>query len=227
MPDSDICNTKPRIILHGGAGNTSHENVQPERLALFRSSMIRVLQSTRAELAKPHVTALDAACHAVALMEDDELFNCGKGAVFTWARTIELEVSVMVLSGYRKRGVGVMTLRHVKNPIKLAKEMLIRGEEPDGGGAYGHCQLCGEEVEELAKKWGLEIVDEDYFWTRRRWDEHRRGLKKESHAKRSDLGCWKEAETPRHFCEDQFECHCDRCSKIAMLLKRSQIETKM
>lgn len=182
-----VGNVKPRIILHGGAGNISHENVPPKRAAKFRQSMLGVLRSTLAELAKPTVTALDAACHAVALMEDDELFNCGKGAVFTRAGTIELEASVMVSNGFRKRGVGAMMLQHVKNPVKLAKEMLVRGEALDGGGAYGHCQLSGQELEDLAEDWGLQLVNEDYFWTRRRWDEHRRGLEKESELEDGDL----------------------------------------
>ena len=82
----------------------------------------------------------------------------------------------MVSSGYRKRGVGVMGVTRVRNPILLAREMLVRGEESDGGGAQGHCQLTGDVCERLAGEWGLERVDRGYFWTRRRWEEHRRGL---------------------------------------------------
>jgi len=55
--------------------------------------------------------------------------------------------------------------------------MLLRGELGDGGGAQGHCQLSGEYLESLAKEWGLEMVEQTYFFTQRRWDEHRRGLK--------------------------------------------------
>ncbi len=96
----------------------------------------------------------------------------------------------MVSKGHRKRGCGVVLLKHVKNPILLAREMLIRGEtdggggndggegDPSGGsgGAQGHCMLGGPTVEELAKKWGLKMVAEKYFFTKRRWEEHRRGL---------------------------------------------------
>ena len=84
----------------------------------------------------------------------------------------------MVSSGYRKRGVGVMGVTRVRNPILLAKEMLVRGEESDGGGAQGHCQLTGDVCERLAGDWDLETVDRGYFWTRRRWEEHRKGLGK-------------------------------------------------
>lgn len=91
----------------------------------------------------------------------------------------------MVTRNFHKRACAVVLVNKVKNPIKLAREMLVRGEK-DGsgdsaqsggaGGAQGHCCLGGETVEKLARHWGLEMVDESYFWTRRRWDEHKRGL---------------------------------------------------
>lgn len=96
----------------------------------------------------------------------------------------------MTTHGYHKRACGVVLLKHVKNPIKLAREMLVRGQtdatgghnagesgDPGGsGGAQGHVCLGGETAENLAREWGLEVVDEKYFWTRKRWDEHLRGL---------------------------------------------------
>ncbi|KAK5014471.1 hypothetical protein LTR39_003128 [Cryomyces antarcticus] len=85
----------------------------------------------------------------------------------------------MVSNGYRRHGVGCMMLRRVRNPIKLAREMLIREEEENGGGAQGHCQLSGEPLEHLAEAWGLELVSPDYFWTKKRWEEHMRGLAEE------------------------------------------------
>jgi L-asparaginase len=121
----------------------------------------------------------------VTLLEDDPLYNSGKGAVFTREGKNELESSIMVSNGYKKRGVGCMLLRHVKNPIKLARELLIKGEEADGGGAADHCQYSGEFVEGLAKGWGLDIVDPSYFFTQKRWDEHQRGLDEEK--KKADL----------------------------------------
>jgi len=92
----------------------------------------------------------------------------------------------MVSKGMRKRGVGVMGVTRVRNPILLAREMLVRGEADDGGGAQGHCQLEGEVCERLAGEWGLELVSRGYFWTRKRWEEHRAGL--------GEDGFWAEAE---------------------------------
>ena len=89
----------------------------------------------------------------------------------------------MVTRGFHKRACAVVLVNKVKNPIKLAREMLVRGDEDgsdgrdlSGGGAQGHCCLGGETVEKLAKDWGLEMVEESYFWTRKRWDEHKKGL---------------------------------------------------
>lgn len=223
-----VGNVKPRIIIHGGAGDISHENVPPERLAKFRESMVKVMRSALVELSKPTVTALDAACHVVATMEDDELFNCGKGAVFTRAGTIELEASVMVSNGLRKRGVGAMMLQHVKNPVLLAREMLVRGEEADGGGAYNHCQLSGQELEDLAEDWGMQIVSEDYFWTRRRWDEHRRGLERESELDDGEVEVWKGRAKRRHQCKEGGKLWCGQCwRKGARAESNKETERKM
>ena len=86
----------------------------------------------------------------------------------------------MVTRGFSKRACAVVLVNRVKNPIKLAREMLVRGDEYGSGGgasgAQGHCCLGGETVERLAEDWGMEMVDESYFWTRKRWDEHKRGL---------------------------------------------------
>ncbi|GME64617.1 putative l-asparaginase precursor protein [Neofusicoccum parvum] len=168
----------PRIIIHGGAGNISRANVPADSYANYRASLTRILGLARAELAKPGATALDVATYAVALFEDDPLFNAGRGAVFTRAGTNELEASVMVSSGRHKRGTGAMLLRRVKNPIRLAREMLVRGDAVGGGGAQHHVQLAAPYVEELAEEWGLETVEPAYFFTQRRWDEHRKGLER-------------------------------------------------
>ena len=111
----------------------------------------------------------------------------------------------MVSRGYRKRGVGVSLVRKVKSPVELAAEVLRKGEEGapsdgggwcgvvegvddeesgggggvGGGGAQGHVHLSGKEVEKLAEGWGLEMCEESWFWTRKRWEEHKRGLERD------------------------------------------------
>lgn len=191
-------NIKPRTIIHGGAGNISRSTVPPDREKAYRASMLNIIASAHALLEQGHA-ALGVATHAVSLFEDDPLFNCGRGAVFTRAGTVELESSIMVSRGYRKRGVGCMLLKRVKHPIQLARELLIRGEEDDekGGGAYAHSQLSGDELERLAVKWGLEMVDPKWFWTKRQWDEHRKGLQKEKGSRIAQFTAKSELEEPR------------------------------
>ncbi|KAI7247990.1 N-terminal nucleophile aminohydrolase, partial [Hortaea werneckii] len=174
---------RPRIIIHGGAGNITPANLPPNLYATYRHALLKILRSASSQLhTNPTASALDVAASAVTDLENNPLFNSGHGAVFTTQETHELEASIMCSDPvrYRKRGVGVMKVRRVKNPILVAKAMLERGNEEDGGGAQGHVQLEGETCEELAGKWGLEMVRPSYFWTRKRWDEHRRGLGLES-----------------------------------------------
>lgn len=139
-------------------------------------------------------SALEIATYAVTQLENIPLFNAGHGAVFTRDGLNELEASVMVSRGHAKRGMGVMGLRHVKHPIQLAAKLLEHGDEDlsamtrecrYGGGeldapsAQGHTQLYGQAAEQLAERYGLEMVEKEYFFTQRRWDEHTRALERE------------------------------------------------
>ncbi|KAK6442573.1 hypothetical protein LTR95_001196 [Oleoguttula sp. CCFEE 5521] len=178
MYSSKSASVTPNIIIHGGCGNIKRQNLPPDAYRAYRASLLVILDSANSKLRQPGAKAIDVATFVVSLLENDTLFNAGHGAVFTRTGTQELEASVMVSRGYRKRGVGVMKLSHVKNPILLAKEMLIRGNEDDGGGAQGHVQLAGESCEQLASEWGLDLVKPSYFWTKKRWAEHRRALGK-------------------------------------------------
>lgn len=148
-------------------------------------------------------SALEVATHAVVQLENDPLFNSGHGAVFTRDGINQLEASVMVSRGFKKRGVGVMGLRHVRNPVLLARRMLEHGEQDLAGGqdelepstrvldapsAQGHTQLYGEVAEQLARHYGCAMVEPDYYFTQQRWDEHVRALEKEKQGK--SFGTW-------------------------------------
>ncbi|KAL7806708.1 N-terminal nucleophile aminohydrolase [Trichoderma aethiopicum] len=201
---------QPRLIIHGGAGNIQRSNFPPEKYAAYRDALLSIVTKTQTfmnsspssynEKIKNHPSALDIATHAVVLLEDNPLFNSGHGAVFTRDGVNELEASVMVSRGLKKRGVGVMGLRRVRNPILLAQRMLERGEEDlapagdddddvtghvkgnddlDVPSAQGHTQLHGPTAEKLATNYGLALVDPSYFFTQQRWDEHIRALERE------------------------------------------------
>ncbi|KAF2641020.1 N-terminal nucleophile aminohydrolase [Massarina eburnea CBS 473.64] len=182
--------TMPRIIIHGGAGNITRQSMTKERYDAYHTSLLQILNLSSEYLSKPGTTALDAATYAVSLLENDTLYNSGKGAVFSREGKNELECSIMVSNGYRKRGVGCTMLQHVKNPVKLARELLLKGETDGGDGSQDHCQYSGGFVEGLAEKWGLEMVEPDYFFTQQRWDEHRRGLDEEKRTESGEMSDW-------------------------------------
>lgn len=85
--------TTPRLVIHGGAGNITRSNLPPSSYAPYARTLLD-LTSFTSKLLAHGATALSAATHAVAVLEDCPLFNCGKGAVFTRDGTIELEASV-------------------------------------------------------------------------------------------------------------------------------------
>lgn len=164
MAMSNTSAFKPTLILHGGAGDIRRADLPPELYAKYEISLQSYLRSTK-DLLNNDATALDAAVHAVSLMEDDELFNCGRGSVFTSAGSIEMEASVMVTSveenehnpnpnqnqGLMKRGSAVSGLRNVRHPIRLARESLLRtgydvNGRPNGDGGSMHMQLDRKSV---------------------------------------------------------------------------------
>jgi L-asparaginase len=178
----------PTLILHGGAGNITRKNLPPALYDQYESSLLKYLDSAR-QLLNSGSSALDAAVHAVSLMEDDPLYNCGRGSVFTEKGTIEMEASIMVASvdpdrqgkddasiaAEQKRGASVSLIKETRHPIQLAREVLL--VRPTGKASSMHCQLSGLDVEEWGwKERGLERKDHEWFWTKRRWGEHLRDL---------------------------------------------------
>lgn len=71
---------QPKLIIHGGAGNITRENLPPDSYAKY-AAVLRSIHRSTAQLLAKGATALDAATCAVTLFEDCPLFNCGKGAV--------------------------------------------------------------------------------------------------------------------------------------------------
>ncbi|KAF3352022.1 hypothetical protein VdG1_09476 [Verticillium dahliae VDG1] len=109
---SETLKVKPRLIIHGGAGNITHAYLQPKDWEAYRKSLLTILAKTNTYMTTRLSTgrlpsALETATHAVSLLENDPLYNSGHGAVFTRDGINELEASVMVSRGHKKRAVGV------------------------------------------------------------------------------------------------------------------------
>ncbi|KXJ88397.1 nucleophile aminohydrolase [Microdochium bolleyi] len=135
--------TKPRLIIHGGAGNIGL-SMPPEKYEGYKTALLTIIASTNKYMNTPKPkddtpgtetgvarlpSALDVATFAMTQLEDNPLFNSAKGAVFTRDGLNEHEASLMVTRGHAKRAIAVAGLQRVRNPILLCKEMLERGEK--------------------------------------------------------------------------------------------------
>jgi beta-aspartyl-peptidase (threonine type) len=145
------------LVIHGGAGTILKKNMTPQKEALYIAGLTRALKSGYAKI-KAGKTSIDAVEAAIHVLEDDSLFNAGKGAVFTNDGKNELDASIMDGKNLMAGAVaGVTTLR---NPISAARAVMEKSE---------HVMMVGAGAEKFAKQAGLEIVDPKYFRTESRW----------------------------------------------------------
>jgi len=156
----------PVLVIHGGAGVVA-KDVTPQREKAVRATLQRALESGYAQLraGKP---ALDAVTAVITVLEDDPLFNAGKGAVFTHDGRNELDASIM--DGSTLRAGSVANVHRVKNPILLARAVMEKSP---------HVMLVGDGAEEFARSVGVELVDPKYFYTEDRWQQLQDALKKD------------------------------------------------
>jgi beta-aspartyl-peptidase (threonine type) len=144
------------IAVHGGAGDLPPTERSPEREAEYHAGLERALRAGEAML-RGGGTSLDAVVAAVQALEEDPLFNAGRGAVIGANGACELDASLM--DGRDLRAGAVTGLRHVRSPIGLAR--LVMEHSP-------HVMLAGTGAEEFALEQGLEPVPNRYFVTERR-----------------------------------------------------------
>jgi beta-aspartyl-peptidase (threonine type) len=161
------------IAIHGGAGTITKNNMTPEKELAYRSKLEEALNIGYSILEKGG-SSLNAVEATVRIMENSELFNAGKGAVFTNAGTNELDASIM--DGSNLKAGAVAGVKMVKNPISAARKVM---EET------WHVMLSGDGADLFAKNQNLEIVDPSYFYTQQRWDS----LKKTQSEKHGTVGC--------------------------------------
>jgi beta-aspartyl-peptidase (threonine type) len=145
------------LVIHGGAGTIERGKMSAEREQEYRAALERALIAGY-EILKRGGSSLDATEAAVRVLEDDPHFNAGKGAVFTNAGTNELDAAIM--DGKTLRAGAVASLKHIKNPINLARLVMEKS---------GHVMMDGEGAEAFAAANGLELVDQKYFYTEERW----------------------------------------------------------
>ncbi len=162
------------IVIHGGAGTILKSNMTPEREAEYTAKLNEVLK-TGYKILENGGTALDAVNAAINIMEDSPLFNAGKGAVLTEKGVAELDASIM--DGKNLMAGAVAGVRHIKNPINLAR--LVMEKSP-------HVMMVGEGAEEFGKENNIEMVDNSYFITKERWESYQKMLKREEERKKAE-----------------------------------------
>ncbi|MGB3808190.1 MAG: isoaspartyl peptidase/L-asparaginase [Erythrobacter sp.] len=141
------------IAIHGGAGTLDRNAMTPERREGYEVALQQALDAGAAILAEGG-SAMDAVKAAIVPMEDNPLFNAGRGAVFTWDGVNELDASIM---DGRDRSAGAVTgVTTIRNPILLADA--VRTESP-------HVFLMGEGAEEFAATQEIETAPPEWFAT--------------------------------------------------------------
>lgn len=162
------------IAIHGGAGNTSPENMPEASRKAYREKLQEALGKGETML-QDGATALETVEQVINILENSPLFNAGKGAVFTHDGHNELDASIMDGSNLNAGAVAGVT--DIKNPITAAKHVMMNSE---------HVLLAGKGASEFARLQNLEIVEPSYFHTEKRWKSLQRALQDEKHG---TVGC--------------------------------------
>jgi beta-aspartyl-peptidase (threonine type) len=159
---------KIAIALHGGAGNIEKMNLSEEEKKAYLHVMDSAL-SVGYEFLKTGGSSVDAVEKVLCVLEDSPLFNAGKGSVFSHDGKIEMDAAIM--DGKTLDAGCLAGVRHIKNPISLAKLIMRKSNT---------VFLHGEGAEDFAKEKGMSLVDTSYFFTQERWDQLQNALKKDS-----------------------------------------------
>jgi L-asparaginase / beta-aspartyl-peptidase len=145
------------FAIHGGAGTIRREDLTPEQERAYRDALTTALQAGY-DVVRRGGEATDAVKAAIVTMEDSELFNAGKGAVFTTDAAHELDAAIM--DGGSLDTGAVTGVEHIKNPILLADTVRTGSR---------HVMFAGYGAELYAQAKGFQLVTQDYFHTDRRW----------------------------------------------------------
>ena len=159
-----------QLAIHGGAGVVEPSSLPPEKAAAYRASLNAALEAG-ARVLRSGGASLDAVEAAVRLLEDDPLFNAGKGSVFTAEGRNELDASIM--DGRTRQAGAVAGVTRTRNPVSLARAVMEKSP---------HVMLTGAGADAFSLQQSLEQVDPGYFRTEERWQQFLRWRDKKSSA---------------------------------------------
>ena len=146
------------IAIHGGAGTIDKAKFSPEQEKAYRAKLSEAVEAGYSVLEKGG-ESLDAVTAAITVLEQSEFFNAGRGAVYTYDGGHELDASIM--DGRNRQAGAVAGVKHVESPIKLARLVMDNSV---------HVMLSGQGAEEFAKEQGIELIENNLFDTKHRYD---------------------------------------------------------
>jgi L-asparaginase / beta-aspartyl-peptidase len=145
------------LAIHGGAGTLPRAEAGDEKERSYRAGLAAALDAGYAVL-QPGGTSLEAVTRAVMVLEDDPLFNAGRGSVFTYDGQNEMDAAIM--DGSTLKAGAVCGVTHIRNPIQLARTVMQHSE---------FVILHGAGAEEFALSRDFVLVPRSYFYTAERW----------------------------------------------------------
>jgi L-asparaginase / beta-aspartyl-peptidase len=152
------------IAIHGGAGVAPR--LSARKAAAYRKGLSLAV-AAGFDVLKRGGASLDAVTAAIVALEDDPLFNAGRGAVYNAAGKHELDASIM--EGATLRAGAVAAVRRIRNPILAARAVMEHSP---------HVLLCGTGAEAFAVERGIRTVGPAYFHTAARLQALKKGLKR-------------------------------------------------
>lgn len=146
------------LAIHGGAGTINRATMTPEKEAAYHDGLVRALAAGH-EVLKWGGSSLDAVTAAVIQLEDEPLFNAGRGAVFNSDGKQEMDAAVM--EGTSGRAGAIAGICGPRNPVLAARAVMEKSD---------HVFFSGEGAARFCREAGLEHVDPEWFFTQTRWD---------------------------------------------------------
>src|ERR1700710_515003 len=150
---------KLTLVIHGGAGTIMKEEMSPELEKAYLEGLQDALDAGFAVLEEGG-SAVNAVKAAIVILEDNLLFNAGRGSVFTKKGVQEMDAAIM--EGKNLDAGAVAGIRNVRNPIELAAEVMYNSN---------HVFLSGKGANDFAIKQGVKLEPEEYFFSQFRYDQ--------------------------------------------------------
>ena len=155
------------LVVHGGAGVIERSSMTPEAERDYRAGIREAITAAGAVLDKGG-SSVDAVETAIKILEDNPLFNAGRGAVFAADGTNQMDASIM--DGATMQAGAVADVQHTRHPISLARAVMEKSP---------NVMYIGAGADAFSKHIGLEQEPQSYFFTERRWESLLRELKQQ------------------------------------------------